>query len=57
MIDMYEFFWKRHKEAVENWKEGEPVRTWQDDDGAFCIEYESGRWWHYVKVNGSVEWW
>lgn len=37
----------RHKEAFEEWGEGEPVKAWFDFEGNFCIEYESGKWWHY----------
>ena len=46
--------YSRHKEACEDWKEGEPVKVWFDFDGNFCIEYESGNWWHY---NEKGEWW
>ena len=35
----------RHKEAFEEWGEGEPVKAWFDFEGNFCIEYESGKWW------------
>ena len=44
----------RHKEAVENWTEGEPVKVWFDMNDDLCIEYESGKWWHY---NEKGEWW
>lgn len=37
----------RHKEAFEEWREGEPIKAWFDFEGNFCIEYESGKWWHY----------
>lgn len=46
--------YKMHKAAWENWPYGEPVKTWFDDDGNFCIEYESGEWYHY---NEKGEWW
>lgn len=39
----------RHKEAFEEWREGEPIKAWFDFEGNFCIEYESGKWWHYRK--------
>lgn len=44
------------KEAVEDWKEGEPVKVWFDFDmdNNLCIEYESGKCWHY---NEKGEWW
>lgn len=44
----------RHKQAFENWSEGEPVKVWFDSDNNLCIEYESGNWWHY---NENCEWW
>ena len=44
----------RHKQAFENWSEGEPVKVWFDFEGNLCIEYESGKWWHY---NEKGEWW
>lgn len=44
----------RHKEAFEEWREGEPIKAWFDFEGNFCIEYESGKWWHY---NDKGEWW
>lgn len=49
-------FYNRHKEAVEDWKEGEPVKVWFDFDmdNNLCIEYESGKCWHY---NEKGEWW
>lgn len=39
--------YSRHKQAFENWNEGEPVKVWFDFNGNLCIEYESGNWWHY----------
>ena len=47
-------FYNRHKEAVENWTEGEPVKVWFDMDDNPCIEYDSGNCWHY---NEKGEWW
>lgn len=48
--------YKMHKAAWENWPYGEPVKTWFDDDGNFCIEYESGEWYHYNE-KGELWWW
>lgn len=45
---------KKHRETIENWTDGTPVRSWVDEDGNLCVEYESGRWWHYNKMG---EWW
>lgn len=47
-------FYNKHKEAVENWTEGEPVKVWFGMDDNLCIEYESGKCWHY---NEKGEWW
>lgn len=47
-------FYNKHKEAVENWTEGEPVKVWFDMDDNLCIEYDSGNCWHY---NEKGEWW
>ena len=44
----------QHKAAWENWPNGEPVKSWFDAEGNICIEYESGKWWHY---NEDGEWW
>lgn len=44
----------QHKAAWENWPNGEPVKSWFDAEGKICIEYESGKWWHY---NEDGEWW
>lgn len=46
-------FYNKHKEAVESWTEGEPVKVWFDMNDDLCIEYESGKWWHY---NERGEW-
>ena len=43
----------RHKQAVENWTEGEIEKIWFDGSGNLCIEYQSGHWWHY---NEKGEW-
>lgn len=43
-----------HRQAFEDWKEGEIAKVWYDIDGNLCIEYQSGNWWHY---NQHGEWW
>ena len=43
-----------HRVAVEDWTHGKPEKVWVDTDGHICIEYESGRWWHY---GSNGEWW
>lgn len=43
-----------HKNAAGCWNEGGISKVWIDKDGILCIEYESGKWWHY---NEKGEWW
>lgn len=43
-----------HRQACEDWQEGEIAKVWYDIDGYLCIEYDSGKWWHY---NERGEWW
>lgn len=43
-----------HKKAFESWQEGDINKVWIDKDGNICIEYESGKLWHY---NEKGEWW
>jgi hypothetical protein len=43
-----------HRKAFENWQEGGVKKIWIDSDGNICIEYDSGKWWHY---NEKGEWW
>lgn len=45
---------KKHKEAFEEWKEGDIKKVWFDKDNNICIEYDSGNYWHY---NDNGEWW
>lgn len=53
MEGLTKMYSEMHMQACDEWKDGDPVKTWYDSDGNLCIEYESGRWWHYF--NG--EWW
>jgi hypothetical protein len=46
--------YEAHKKACEHWNGGGIAKVWIDKDGYICIEYESGKWWHY---NESGEWW
>lgn len=54
MEHLTEVYFNNHKSAWENWENGEPVKAWWDSDGNLCIEYESGKYWHY---NEKGEWW
>ncbi|MDY5968102.1 MAG: hypothetical protein SPJ08_03765 [Sphaerochaetaceae bacterium] len=49
---------KRHKEFVEDWQEGNIVEAWRDKKGNLCVQYESGRWWHYKDLDLPFPtWW
>ena len=54
MHDLTEACFANHKAASDGWEHGEPVKAWWDASGTLCIEYESGKWWHY---NANGEWW
>lgn len=51
------FYAQQHRQAFENWREGEISEYWTDENGNVCIRYESGKWWHYRGTDGVVEWW
>lgn len=46
-----------HMSYMERWEDGEAERAWINNEGLFCIAYESGRWWHYTKNENDIEWW
>lgn len=47
-----------HKKAFESWEEGGIAKVWRDEAGILCVEYDSGRWWHYRETDsGGIEWW
>ena len=46
-----------HRQAFNDWEDGNPVKVWADSDGALCVEYESGKWWHYKFKKNGLEWW
>ena len=54
MEQLTEVYFNNHKQAFENWENGEPVKAWWDSNSNLCIEYENGKWWHY---NEKGEWW
>lgn len=54
MHDLTEACFANHKAASDGWEHGEPVKAWWDASGTLCIEYKSGKWWHY---NANGEWW
>lgn len=47
-------YYDYHKHHVEAWTDGEISKIWIDESNNFCIEYQSGNWWHY---NDMGEWW
>ena len=54
MEDLANRYYAAHKSAAGLWDEGQPVKVWYDPDGNICIEYESGKWWHY---SNNGKWW
>ena len=49
MNDFAEKAFMEHMKLIDGvWHEGAPVKCWHDDDGYFCVEYASGKWWHYL---------
>lgn len=54
MEDLANRYYAAHKSAAGLWDEGQPVKVWYDPDGNICIEYESGKWWHY---SNNGQWW
>ena len=55
--------YEQHKAAWESWDKGEPVDHWVDENGALCIRYENGEWFHYKMCPGMLgqdpflSWW
>ena len=49
--ELTELAYQRHKTEFGEWREGKPVKSWYDDDGNICVEYESGKWWHYKDLD------
>lgn len=49
---------EEHKKAFGSWAEGSIAKVWRDEADILCVEYDSGRWWHYHETDsGSIEWW
>ena len=50
--------YERHMSFVKDWSHGKPVKAWFDNDGNICVEYESGKWWHYKNLDLPFPtWW
>ena len=55
--------YEQHKAAWETRDKGEPVDHWFDENGALCIRYENGEWFHYKMCPGVLgqapflSWW
>lgn len=57
MEDIVMQCYETHKQAFENWEEGEPVKAFFDLEG-LKIYYQSGKWWHYKPIDEkTIEWW
>lgn len=46
-----------HKSAFECWEYGNISEIWSEECCDLCIRYESGKWWHYKKINDDWIWW
>ena len=58
LLERAELAMKRHKEFVEEWKEGGVSEAWIDENNNLCVRYESGRWWHYKDLDLPFPtWW
>lgn len=50
--------YERHMFFVKDWPYGKPTKAWFDNDGNICVEYESGKWWHYKNLDLPFPtWW
>lgn len=53
-----ELAFRRHKEDIRDWQDGEPVNAWYDENGNLCVEYASGKCWHYKDLDLPFPtWW
>lgn len=58
LAELAELAYQRHKKEFEEWQEGEPVKAWYDADGNVCVEYASGKYWHYKDLDLPFPtWW
>ena len=56
--EMIDRAYTEHRQAFEVWEHGEPVRAWHEEGCDICIEYESGKWWHYKDLElPFISWW
>ena len=57
-LEMIDRAYTEHRQAFEVWEHGEPVRAWHEAGCDICIEYESGKWWHYKNLDlPFITWW
>lgn len=43
--------------GVGQWTEGDPVKAWKDDKDDICIEYTSGKIYHYRSTPDGIRYW
>lgn len=43
--------------SAGQWTEGDPVKTWMDNDANICIEYTSGKIYHYKSTPDGIRYW
>lgn len=51
LSDLVYLAFRLHKQDVKDWQDGEPVNAWYDNDGNLCVEYSSGKCWHYKDLD------
>ena len=58
LLERAELAMERHKEFIEEWKEGGVSEAWIDENNNLCVRYESGRWFHYKDLDLPFPtWW
>lgn len=58
LVRSAELAYMRHRQDSNVWSEGEPVRAWYDSKNNLCVEYESGKFWHYKDLDLPFPtWW
>ena len=56
--ELMERAYESHKMGCKNWQEGRPVKAWFEEGCEICVEYESGKWWHYKDLELPFPtWW
>lgn len=49
--------YESHKMFCEDWRYGEPVKVWNEEGSEVCVQYESGKYWHYKDLDLPFPMW